>query len=143
MFAFIRKYFLINNYELNVYVLLSSLIFLYYLASFSFKNIENRFLNYSNNAPSMISENKIIKSISLDELVKTKKINPKFIKIDVEGAEFSVLQGMRNILENFTPIIMIEKQKVQIIPLALLFQQANFLKNQEMETLKTLQLILL
>ena len=67
------------------------------------------FLNYSNNAPSMISENKIIKSISLDELVKTKKINPKFIKIDVEGAEFSVLQGMRNILENFTPTIMIEK----------------------------------
>ncbi len=48
LFAFIRKYFLINNYELNVYVLLSSLIFLYYLASFSFKNIENRFLNYSN-----------------------------------------------------------------------------------------------
>ena len=67
------------------------------------------FLNYSNNAPSMIGENKIIKSISLDELVKTKKIYPKFIKIDVEGAEFSVLQGMRNILENFTPTIMIEK----------------------------------
>tara|TARA_B100000963_G_C22561392_1_gene641538 strand:+ start:581 stop:1354 length:774 start_codon:yes stop_codon:yes gene_type:complete len=48
-------------------------------------------------------------SITLDELVKINKISPTFIKIDVEGAEYNVLNGMKNIFETLKPIIMLEK----------------------------------
>jgi len=59
-----------------------------------------------------------IKSTSLDQLVEFYKIKPKFIKIDVEGAEYSVLQGMTNILQNYNPTIMIEKHP-ELIPKSL------------------------
>ena len=49
------------------------------------------------------------RSISVDEIVKKKDLNPKLIKIDVEGAELNVLEGMKNVLKLNKPTIMIEK----------------------------------
>ena len=50
-----------------------------------------------------------LNSITLDELVKKTQILPSFIKIDVEGAEYNVLNGMKNILKTIKPTIMLEK----------------------------------
>ena len=68
-----------------------------------------------------------IKSISIDELVMNNKLRPKFIKIDVEGAEFSVLQGMTNVLEKYSPSIMIEKHPTLIPKLLKISEIDNFL----------------
>ncbi len=57
---------------------------------------------------------KILKSTALDELVKKNKISPTFIKIDVEGAEYNILEGMTNILATYKPLIMIEKHPTLI-----------------------------
>ena len=48
-------------------------------------------------------------STKLDHLVKKLDIKPSFIKIDVEGTEYDVLQGARNVLLNYRPTIMLEK----------------------------------
>jgi len=48
LFAFIRKYLLTINYELNNYIIFISLISLYFISCFSYKNVEKRFLNYTN-----------------------------------------------------------------------------------------------
>ena len=50
-----------------------------------------------------------IMSIKLDYLVKKFGIIPNFIKIDVEGTEYDVLEGAKNVLLNYHPIIMLEK----------------------------------
>ena len=55
-----------------------------------------------------------IRSISVDEIVKKKDLNPKLIKIDVEGAELNVLEGMINVLKLNKPILMIEKHPTLI-----------------------------
>lgn len=50
-----------------------------------------------------------IESITLDEYVKNSNINViDLIKIDIEGAEFNALLGMRNLLEVKSPIIFLE-----------------------------------
>ena len=49
-----------------------------------------------------------VKAINLDEYIKIKKINPKFIKIDAESTEFEVLEGMDFILKNIKPVICLE-----------------------------------
>ena len=67
------------------------------------------------------------KSISIDELVMNYKLRPKFIKIDVEGAEFSVLQGMTNVLEKYSPSIMIEKHPTLIPKILKISEIDNFL----------------
>jgi FkbM family methyltransferase len=47
-----------------------------------------------------------IKSISLDILFSRKEIlPPQFIKIDTEGAEYDILVGAQNIIEQFKPAI--------------------------------------
>ena len=43
--------------------------------------------------------------ISLDQYVAEKKISPDIIKIDVEGAEISVLAGARKTIKKFRPLI--------------------------------------
>jgi len=68
-----------------------------------------------------------IKSISIDELVMNNKLRPKFIKIDVEGAEFSVLQGMTNVLEKYSPSIMLEKHPTLIPKILKISEIDNFL----------------
>jgi FkbM family methyltransferase len=49
-----------------------------------------------------------VKTVSLDNLVKNKKIlPPNVIKIDVEGAELKVLLGAKELIEKYKPIIFI------------------------------------
>lgn len=49
-----------------------------------------------------------VKSDTIDNLVRNFNLNPGFIKIDVEGAEYSVLKGSINTLETHKPIIVSE-----------------------------------
>ena len=49
-----------------------------------------------------------ISSITLDNFCDSNKISPDFLKIDVEGAEYSVLKGAKNILSKNKPGILIE-----------------------------------
>ena len=57
---------------------------------------------------------KSIKSKTLDSIVNSFSLNPKFIKIDVEGAELDVLQGMKETLKRYKPKIMLEKHPTLI-----------------------------
>jgi FkbM family methyltransferase len=47
-------------------------------------------------------------TITLDRLCETLQIKPAFIKIDVEGAEAFVLEGMDEVLDRHTPVVMLE-----------------------------------
>lgn len=53
-----------------------------------------------------IHETKVVKSIRIDEVFSTDSIS--LIKIDTEGAEHLVLEGMKNILNTNSPDILIE-----------------------------------
>jgi FkbM family methyltransferase len=76
---------------------------------------------------SSIYSEKIIKQITSDMNVKTLDVSlvskmvklktidsfdlkPYFMKVDVEGAELLVLEGAKNTIENFSPVILIEIQ---------------------------------
>ena len=60
-------------------------------------------------------ENKVkVNSTTIDSLVKSMSLQPKFIKIDTEGAEHDVLEGMKETLKNFKPKIMLEKHPTMI-----------------------------
>lgn len=49
-----------------------------------------------------------IKSVILDDFIPIEQVNPKIIKIDVEGAEYKVINGLRNYLSKNAPIIVME-----------------------------------
>ena len=50
-----------------------------------------------------------IETISIDELVESGTISaPRFVKVDVEGAEDKVLLGMRHILASAMPVLFVE-----------------------------------
>jgi len=49
-----------------------------------------------------------IKTIILDEYCKKNNIKPDFIKIDAEGTEYLILQGMSYVLKSLKPIISLE-----------------------------------
>ncbi len=49
-----------------------------------------------------------IKTVTIDEYISDKKIEPDFLKIDAEASEIDVLQGMENTLTRIKPIITIE-----------------------------------
>ena len=49
-----------------------------------------------------------VDAISLDDFITSNNILPAFIKVDVEGAEYSVLKGFRNSIETLLPVMMIE-----------------------------------
>tara|TARA_R110000868_G_scaffold28093_1_gene105738 strand:+ start:3033 stop:3653 length:621 start_codon:yes stop_codon:yes gene_type:complete len=49
------------------------------------------------------------KSLSLDEFCLQNKVNNvDFIKIDVDGCEYKILEGSKNILKKYSPVLMIE-----------------------------------
>lgn len=49
-----------------------------------------------------------VEAITLDMFCNENNIRPHFIKLDTEGSESLVLEGMSNILENIKPILSIE-----------------------------------
>lgn len=55
-----------------------------------------------------------IQSITLDQYCDEKNISPKLIKMDVEGAEYKVLQGMQEVMRNHQPHILIEVHPILI-----------------------------
>ena len=70
-----------------------------------------------------------IKSIKLDDLVKKFGIIPNFIKIDVEGTEYDVLEGAKNVLLNYQPIIMLEKHPT-LLPKNITFEKIDSFLNE-------------
>ncbi len=53
-----------------------------------------------------------IKTVTLDYFFRNKKIkNLDLIKIDVEGAEYKVIEGGKKVIKNFKPIMIIEIMK--------------------------------
>jgi FkbM family methyltransferase len=59
---------------------------------------------YKNSKPREVK----IESIVLDDFLSETNTNPTLIKIDVEGAEYKVISGMKNHLQNNRPIIVME-----------------------------------
>jgi FkbM family methyltransferase len=47
-------------------------------------------------------------STTIDALVEALQLRPAFVKVDVEGAEWHVLAGMRATLERHRPVVMLE-----------------------------------
>jgi FkbM family methyltransferase len=47
-------------------------------------------------------------TITVDQIVEQFRLKPTLIKVDVEGAEYFVLQGMQQTLERFHPTVMLE-----------------------------------
>lgn len=50
----------------------------------------------------------MVEAVTLDEFANDKRIQPDFIKLDVESAEMNVLKGMINMLDKRRPIVTIE-----------------------------------
>lgn len=49
-----------------------------------------------------------VKAVPLDGIVESKGLHPKLIKIDVEGAEWQVLQGLSHTIERYRPALTVE-----------------------------------
>ncbi len=63
---------------------------------------DNRIIESSENRKSIEVE-----IVSLDDFIKEEKIQPDFIKIDVQGTEFYVIEGMKELLESSIPLKLI------------------------------------
>lgn len=87
-----------------------------------------------------ISENKStekkIRSTTIDLLTKTLSLKPKFIKIDVEGSEYNVLEGMKDTMGKFRPLIMIEKHPTLLPESVTLKRIDNFFIEQDYKVFK-------
>ena len=49
--------------------------------------------------------------VAIDEFLLPRLSRLSFVKIDIEGAEYFALQGMRRTLETFKPVILVEIQR--------------------------------
>ena len=47
-------------------------------------------------------------TLTIDGLVATAGLRPRFVKVDVEGAEWFVVQGMRETLREHRPVVLLE-----------------------------------
>lgn len=50
-----------------------------------------------------------VETLALDDFVEATGLVPKLIKMDIEGAEFDALQGMKRLLANARPILILEQ----------------------------------
>lgn len=62
-------------------------------------------------APNTKTQANFLPTLSLDDAVQTLKIRPGFLKIDVEGFEGAVLQGARETLARYRPVLLLEFHK--------------------------------
>jgi FkbM family methyltransferase len=49
-----------------------------------------------------------VRATTLDEYWREHKFSPSFVKIDVEGAEWQVIEGARRVLQHFKPDVFVE-----------------------------------
>jgi hypothetical protein len=64
-------------------------------------------VNLHNASNALVVEEQV-DAVTLDDIVCEHRLNPGLIKIDVEGAETSVLRGGRGCLETFSPVLIVE-----------------------------------
>lgn len=98
--AYLKRHIRINNLS-NVKL---------YKACVGEKAGQSKFETRTGTGTGHISEkgNLTVKMVCLDEMYDQGKIpKPDFLKIDVEGGEIVVLQGVKKIIKNFHPIIMV------------------------------------
>ncbi len=50
----------------------------------------------------------LVETIAVDEFCQRENVTPDFVKIDAEGAEFEILQGMKSTLSRLKPIVSVE-----------------------------------
>ena len=55
-----------------------------------------------------------IKTLTIDAYCKSKRIKPNFIKIDAESAEYEILQGMKETLTKYKPMLSLEVGDLRI-----------------------------
>ena len=72
------------------------------------------FLDYNQAGKNNKKTQKKFKSITIDNLVGSLSLEPTFIKIDTEGAEFDVFEGMKDTMKKFKPKIMLEKHPTML-----------------------------
>ncbi len=77
------------------------------------------------------SISKKFRSTTIDNLVSSLSLEPKFIKIDTEGAEFDVLEGMQETIKKFKPKIMLEKHPTMLPKNISIESVNNILKNHQ------------
>jgi FkbM family methyltransferase len=53
-------------------------------------------------------EKLIVGTVTIDDYCRMKKLRPHFIKIDAESAEYQILQGMKQTLKKYKPIVTLE-----------------------------------
>ena len=71
------------------------------------ENFSTASMTWHRNDPSAIEL--VIKTVAIDELIEAGDLcEPKFVKIDVEGAEGQVLQGMRRTVAAAKPVLFVE-----------------------------------
>ncbi len=76
-----------------------------------FKGLENNAANAFVGHPKVTEVT--VEVVRLDDFINSRSIVPKFVKIDVEGFELSVLKGMREVIRRCCPKIMVEVQADQ------------------------------
>jgi FkbM family methyltransferase len=50
-----------------------------------------------------------VETLALDDFVSSMKLVPKLIKMDIEGAEYDALQGMKRLLSDAKPVLVLEQ----------------------------------
>jgi len=78
-----------------------------------------------------------VEVVSLDHFVQSEGIRPDFVKIDVEGFEWEVLQGAARLLSEVKPMLMVEMRRNQETVLDALTRGGYRLFTPRMEPIRT------